>query len=124
MEQDVLNRTESHDLIGSDRVEGTVVYSRSGDRLGTVSHFMVGKRDGKVSYAVLSFGGFLGMGSNHYALPWEKLEYDIGNGGYVVDITKEQLDAAPRYEPDRSADYDRHYYEGVSGYYGFPTPIF
>lgn len=121
MEPETLDRTETHDLISSDKVEGTSVYNRNGDKLGSISRFMVGKRDGRVSYAVLSFGGFLGMGTDEYTLPWEKLDYDVSQGGYVVDVTKDQLEKAPRYE--RDSQYNRSYYEGVSGYYGAPTPM-
>jgi sporulation protein YlmC with PRC-barrel domain len=120
VEQDTLNRNETHDLISSEKVEGTAVYNRNGDKLGSISHFMVGKRDGRVSYAVMSFGGFMGLGTDEYTLPWEKLEYDTGKGGYVVDVSKEQLDQAPRYDSDNN-DYDRNYYDDVSGYYGVPT---
>lgn len=119
MEQDTLNRNETHDLISSSKVEGTAVYNHSGDKLGSISHFMVGKRDGRVSYAVMSFGGFMGLGTDEYTLPWEKLEYDTNKGGYVVDVSKEQLKQAPRY--NRDTDYDRNYYDDVSGYYGAPT---
>jgi sporulation protein YlmC with PRC-barrel domain len=130
MEQSMMNRSTDYDsstgtasdLISSSKVEGTAVYNQAGDRLGTISHFMVGKRSGKVSYAVLEFGGFLGMGTDEYALPWEKLDYDVEKGGYVVDITKEQLNDAPRYSSDESESYDRSYYERVSGYYGYPGP--
>jgi sporulation protein YlmC with PRC-barrel domain len=127
VEHDTMNRNENDnrthtDLIASNRVEGTVVYDRSGERLGTISHFMVGKRDGKVNYAVLEFGGFFGVGTDEYTLPWEKLEYDTSRGGYVVDVTKEQLECAPRYSKDQSDNYDRSYYEDVSGYYGSSAP--
>lgn len=122
MEHDTLNRTDTHDLISSDKVDGTAVYNHAGDKLGTISHFMVGKRDGKVSYAVMSFGGFLGMATDQYALPWEKLDYDVGKGGYVVDITKEALANAPKYTRDQSDNYNRSYYEGVSSHYGSAVP--
>ena len=123
MEQESISRAEHTDLIASNRVEGTAVYDRSGNKLGSISHFMVSKRQGSVAYAVLSFGGFLGMGGDEYTLPWDKLDYDTAQGGYVVDITEEQLKGAPRYERDRSDDYDRTYYEGISGYYGTSRPI-
>lgn len=116
-------RAEHTDLIASNRVEGTAVYSRSGEKLGTISHFMVSKRQGNVAYAVLSFGSFLGMGGDEHSLPWDKLDYDESQGGYVVDITKEQLADAPRYSVERSAEYDRTYYDGVSDYYGTNKPI-
>jgi PRC-barrel domain len=126
VEQDILNRTDMNtgahtDLISSDKVDGTAVYNRNGDKLGSIAHLMIGKRDGRVSYAVMSFGGFLGMGAEEYTLPWDKLEYDVNRGGYVVDVSKEQLEKAPRYERNRD-DYDRSYYEGVSGYYGSSAP--
>ena len=85
---------ETDQLISSTKVEGTAVYNRQGERLGTVSSFMVNKRTGQVAYAVMSFGGFLGMGKSCHPLPWHVLSYDTGRGGYVVDLDKERL--APR----------------------------
>jgi hypothetical protein len=122
MEQDILERKDSHDLIASDRVDGTAVYDRNGERLGKISHLMIGKRDGRVSYAVLSFGGLLGLGADEHPLPWETLEYDTDKGGYVVDVTKDQLESAPPYSRDNRENYDRGYYEGISGHYGYPAP--
>lgn len=91
---------ETHDLIASDKVEGTRVYDPRGEHIGSIERFLVEKRSGKVSYAVLSFGGFLGIGHDHYPLPWSMLNYDESVGGYRVDVTKEQLEGAPRYEGD------------------------
>lgn len=111
-----------HDLIASDRVEGTTVYNRQGDKLGHISNFMVDKRSGQVRYAVLSFGGFLGMGNDHYPLPWSMLSYDTDKGGYVVDLAKETLDDAPRHLPDERPDYDDAYGRSVFQYYGLIYP--
>ena len=72
---------ETHELISSDKVEGTAVYDRNGNKLGTVSNVMLDKRSGQVAYAVLSFGGFLGMGSSYHPLPWNQLTYDFEPGG-------------------------------------------
>jgi hypothetical protein len=66
---------------------------------------MVDKLSGHVAYAVLSFGGFLGLGSDHYPLPWSTLKYDEGLGGYVVNVSREQLDRAPKYANDESWDW-------------------
>lgn len=109
---------ETRDLISSDRVEGTVVYNPQGERLGTIRRFMVDKRTGKAHYAVMQFGGFLGLGSDYYPIPWELLTYQPSQGGYVVDITREQLDQAPHYEETAMPDYDRGYGEQVYSYYG------
>ena len=67
---------ETSELIASNKVEGTRVYNRQGENLGTVHNFMVNKRSGQVEYAVMSFGGFLGMGESYHPLPWKSLTYD------------------------------------------------
>lgn len=114
---------ENHDdLIASDRVEGTTVYNREGERLGHISNFMVEKRSGQVRYAVLSFGGFLGLGQDHYPLPWSMLEYDTGKGGYVVGLSKEVLEKAPRYLAEERPSYDDNYGRSVFEYYGLIYP--
>ena len=111
-------RDESHDLIASDRVEGTSVYNREGERLGTISKFMVGKRNGRVEYAVMGFGGLFGMGERDYPLPWNVLTYDTDQGGYVVDLDKDKLRNAPSFERGQDPTYDRDYGEQVYTYYG------
>ena len=75
---------EADELIASNKVEGTAVYNRQGARVGTLHHFMVGKRSGQVAYAIMSFGGFMGLGEKHYPLPWNELTYDKTKGGYVI----------------------------------------
>ncbi|TMJ18682.1 MAG: PRC-barrel domain containing protein [Alphaproteobacteria bacterium] len=117
---DDYERDEQHHLIASNRVEGTAVYNREGERLGTVSHFMVGKRNGRVEYAVMSFGGLFGLGSRYHPLPWDVLDYDTGQGGYVIDFDKAKLDAAPTYEKDAEPVWDRSWGERVHSYYGVP----
>jgi len=114
---------ETSDLIASNKVEGTAVFNEEGDRLGNVYNFMVDKRTGEVEYAVLQFGGLFGIGSKYYPLPWSLLEYDEGQGGYVVDIDKEQLEAAPSYAADTEPRFDRTYGETVYSYYGLAYPM-
>jgi hypothetical protein len=97
---------ETRDLIASDKVEGTAVYNGIGDRLGTVYNFMVDKHSGQVAYAVLSFGGFLGMGSSYHPLPWKELTYQPSQGGYVVNLTREQLEGAPTYSASEAPLWD------------------
>ena len=91
------NTRETSTLIGSDKVEGTNVYRSSGDKVGSIERVMIDKRSGKVAYAVMSLGGFLGMGSDYYPLPWEMLTYNERLGGYEVNVTEDQLKRAPKY---------------------------
>lgn len=112
----------SGDMIASDRVEGTTVYDHQGERLGKISNFMVDKRSGQVRYAVLSFGGFLGIGHNHYPLPWSMLAYDTDRGGYVVELDKAVLERAPSYDNGQRPDYDENYGRNVYQYYGLIYP--
>jgi sporulation protein YlmC with PRC-barrel domain len=102
---------ETTDLIASNKVESTPVYNRRGEKLGEVYNFMVGKRSGQVSYAVMSFGGFLGIGQKYHPLPWTMLTYDTSKKGYVVDVDKDQLMGAPSYgageEPFAQPNYGR-----------------
>ena len=79
---------ETDRLIASNKVEGTAVYNRTGEHLGEVYNFMVDKYSGQVAYAVMSFGGFLGIGEKYHPLPWKVLTYDTSLGGYVVDWTR------------------------------------
>ena len=88
---------ETVSLIGSDKVEGTSVYGANDTQIGSIERVMIDKRSGKVSYAVLSFGGFLGIGDDHYPIPWESLKYDTNLGGYRTGITEQQLQGAPKY---------------------------
>ena len=109
---------ETERLIASNKVEGTVVYNRQGERLGTIHNFMVDKQSGEVEYAVLSSGGLFGMGGDYYPLPWEVLTYDTSQGGYVVDLDKEVLEKAPHYRSGEEPRFDRDYDQTVYGHYG------
>ena len=82
----------SHHVISSDKVEGTSVYNANGDKLGSIDDLMIDKYSGNVRYAVMEFGGFLGMGTDRYPLPWSMLKYDTGVEGYVVPVTPEYSD--------------------------------
>jgi hypothetical protein len=94
----------SKPLIESDRVEGTTVYDPSGNNIGSINRLMIEKISGRVAYAVMSFGGFLGMGTEEHAVPWNKLTYDTNLGGYRTDITEQQLRGAPAFSRDSTYD--------------------
>lgn len=118
-----IGREETPALISSDKVEGTAVYNPDGDKLGTVDSLMLDKRSGKVAYAIMSFGGFLGIGDRYHPLPWNVLTYDREKDGYVVNLSKERLKEAPTFErhemdlhrPDRHSLL--HSYYGVHPYW-------
>src|SRR5262249_55460381 len=88
---------ETANLIGSDKDEGTTVYGADSNKIGSIQRVMLDKISGKVAYAVMSFGGFLGMGEDYYPIPWPMLKYDTNLGGYRINLTNEQLDRAPKY---------------------------
>src|SRR5256885_11269294 len=96
---------ETDELISSEKVEGTAVYDRKGEKIGTVHHLMINKYTGQVAYAVISFGGFLGIGAEYHPLPWRLLDYDEEVGGYVVDTDREQLEKTPPLSPKREPDW-------------------
>ena len=115
----VTEARETVSLIGSDKVEGTAVYGPDGQKIGTIERVMIDKISGKVSYAVLSFGGFLGIGDDHYPLPWQTLKYDTNLGGYLTGLTEIQLKGAPKYSNDNSWDWnDAARARSVNDYYG------
>lgn len=109
----------AHELISSRRVEGTPVYNRKDERLGAIHSVMIEKKTGKVAYAVLSFGGFLGMREHVHPIPWEMLTYDVDMDAYVVDLEHDQLKNAPTLHlDDADRPHGREYDEEVAGYYG------
>jgi len=110
--------TSTHDVISSDRVEGTTVYNTAGEKLGSIDDLMIDKVSGQVRYAVMEFGGFLGMGTDRYPIPWSMLKYDTSQDGYVVPLDKARLEGAPSYADDRVPDYDDTYRASVDKYYG------
>ncbi len=93
-------------LISSEAVEGTSVYDASGTKIGEIDHLMIDKVSGNVRYAVMSFGGFLGLGHSHYPLPWNAIKYDDENQGYIANVTEEQLKDAPEFSDDSWTDRD------------------
>jgi len=110
----------SSNVITSDRVEGTAVYNPAGEKLGSIDYLVIDKPTGKVRYAVLEFGGFLGIGSDRYPLPWEALKYDLAKDGYEVPLDKSTLEGAPRYMADTRPDYDDEYGRRIYKYYDIP----
>jgi len=115
---------ETGTLIGSDKVEGTNVYRSNGDKVGQIERVMIDKRSGQVAYAVMSFGGFLGIGEDYYPLPWSLLTYNDRLGGYEINVTENQLRSAPKYGAGQTWDWsDTKRQQGVYDYYAVQPTV-
>lgn len=114
---------KSQDCIASDRVEGTSVYGSDGNKIGSVDCIMIEKRSGHAREAILDVGGFFGMGGSRHAVPWQMLQYDVDKGGYLLDVTEDQLKNAPRFqENDRDTTLsDQNHRAQVYEFYAMPA---
>ena len=110
---------ETYSLIGSDKVEGTAVYRSNGEKVGRIERVMIDKINGKVAYAVMSFGGFMGIGEDYYPLPWSLLTYNPRLEGYEVNVNVQQLNGAPKYSARETWDWGRRG-KSVDDYYHVP----
>jgi hypothetical protein len=106
-------------LLCTAKVEALKVRSRDGDALGTVHSLMVNKRTGQSTYAVLSLGGFLGMGKSFYPLPFQLIAYDELADGYIVTIDRRVLEGGPSWS-NNAPEFNQAYADRVSNYYGVP----
>jgi hypothetical protein len=106
-------------LIAASKVTGTAVYDLAGDSLGSVYDVILSKATGRTEYAIMSFGGFLGMGKSYHPLPWHVLTYSPEKDGYMVNLDAERLKAAPAYSMDEPTDVwlDPTYASRVDDYY-------
>jgi hypothetical protein len=112
-----LETDENVRLISSDKVEGTAVVDRDGKPLGHIKNFMVDKYTGRVAYAIMSFGGTMGLGASLFPLPWPLLDYDVEKDGYALDITKEQMAQAPRFEANTHPEFTPEFRRTVIAFY-------
>lgn len=111
-----------HRLILGRRVTGTPVFNKAGDRIGQVDDLSIERESGRVVYAIIAFGGFLGIGEKFHPIPWSLLDYDPAHSGYVVPLDKAALESAPcydRYELSAvGGPSHQGYGEQIFGYYG------
>ena len=108
-------------LISADRVEGTAVYNTAGEKLGHVEDVMLHKLTGKVAYAVVSCGGFLGLGEKYLPMPWSLLSYDPNKNGYVVPADRAKLEEAPNFASPEMGEDDRDWRDRVHTHYNAPA---
>jgi hypothetical protein len=111
---------QSRPLITASRVRGTPVFNKAGLRIGHVEDLSIDKTSGAVCYALMSFGGFLGMGDRLYPLPWPAMRYSVEDGGYVAELSDETLGGAPSYDREELEAYGGHHeaHPHAASYYG------
>lgn len=110
--------TSEHPMISSIDVKGAACYGPDGQHVGEIDHLMIDKKSGMVAYAVIGFGGFMGLGEDFYPLPWGSMSYDVEKAGYRVNVTKDQLQSAPT--PNDDWDRDRAWEQRVHTHFGAP----
>ena len=113
LDRDILGMYRNHDgpgpaLMGADTLIGDEVYNHNDEELGDIKEIMLDMRTGQIAYAVLSFGGILGMGDKLFAVPWERLTLDTVNKRFLLNVDKSQLKDAPGFDktnwPDMGSD--------------------
>jgi sporulation protein YlmC with PRC-barrel domain len=106
-------------LMGADTLIGEDVYNQKDEDLGDIKEIMLDMNNGKIAYAVLSFGGFMGMGDKLFAVPWSALKLDTENKRFILNVDKQRLDSAPGFDKDNWPDMaDPSWQNTINSYYG------
>ena len=109
----------AHPLIPADRVNGTDVYNKAGEKLGKIEDVAIEKVSGTVAYAILSFGGLLGLGAQYHPVPWKLLTYDADKRAYVIPLEKADLEKAPTIDQTKLSGWtDELSRDEIYAYYG------
>ena len=107
------------ELMGADTLVGNDVYNPKGEKLGDIKEVMLDMRSGRVAYAVLSFGGFLGMGEKLFAVPWNALTLDTATKSFKLNVDKDRLATAPGFDKDQWPNMaDATWAQSIHAYYG------
>ena len=110
-------------VMSASTLNGDSVVNSKGEDLGKIEQIMIHVPSGKIAYAVLSFGGFLGLGDKLFAIPWEALKLDEDNHRFVLDVDKEKMERAPGFDKDRWPDMaDPTWSSEIFRYYGYEEP--
>ena len=115
----------NHNFISSEDIQGTEVYGVGDNKIGEIDHLMVDKMSGRVAYAVMSFGGFMGLNHSHYPIPWSALQFNTSLNGFRTNISEEMLKDAPQFSDDswqdRNWEMKWHKYYRASNYWEMGT---
>ncbi|MCK9984207.1 MAG: hypothetical protein AzoDbin1_00679 [Azoarcus sp.] len=119
LDQIGVGTTPAPAMMSAGTLTGDDVYNPQGEDLGEIKEIMLDMRSGRVAYAVLSFGGFLGMGEKLFAVPWGALKLDAANKRFVLNVEKERLETAPGFDKDHWPDMaDQTWGRDIHTYYG------
>jgi len=114
--------TEYLQVLPATTMIGRKVVNPAGEQLGNLKELVIDLEDGRIAYAVLSFGGFLGKGDKLFAIPWEALMLDARDRTFILDVDKEVLKEAPGFDKDRwpdNAQYEAGWLLDIYEYYGY-----
>ncbi len=107
------------EIMGADTLIGNDVYNLSDENLGDIKEIMLDMRSGRIGYAVLSFGGFLGMGDKLFAVPWNALKLDTENKRFTLNVERDRLENAPGFDKDKWPNMaDQAWASEIHSYYG------
>ena len=110
----------SNRLLSCSSITGTNVTNSQGEDLGSIQDIMINTQSGEISYVVLSFGGFLGLGDKYFAMPWQAFSVDRSNEQFVLNVDKEKLKDAPGFDKDNwPSSANSEYLTRVNNYYGY-----
>ena len=113
------HRGPGPEVMGANTLVGNDVYNTKLEDLGNIKDILLDMRTGHVSYAVLSFGGFLGLGEKLFAVPWQALKLDTENKRFTLDADKARLEGAPGFDKDNWPNMaDSTWQQGIHAYYG------
>ena len=115
---------KAHRFVASDRVEGTLVRRSDGTKIGTIERLMIDKVSGKVAYAVLGFGGFMGVGVKHIPVQWDRMKYAVALDAYEINLSDEELSHTPLFEGDEEFDSGHHRDDVIGDRNFYRTPAY
>ena len=108
-------------VVSASKIIGEAVTNRQNEDLGKIHELVIDVKEGRLTYAVLSFGGFLGMGNKLFAMPWSAFEFAQHENKLILNVDKEKLKAAPGFDQDAKwPDFaDRNWGNSIYKYYGY-----
>jgi sporulation protein YlmC with PRC-barrel domain len=121
MEVSIRKPSEMYGVCCASKIIGEAVVNREGESLGRIDELVIDAKEGRLAYAVLSFGGFMGMGNKMFAMPWQAFEFSNTENKLILNVEKAKLENAPGFDQDSTwPDFaDRTWGQGIYKYYGY-----